>query len=52
MRQNSKNLLPFLSFSDNLLQDAYITFFFVQNNVDHAKFWFGVPLPLKIEPTY
>ena len=41
-----------LSFSDHLLQDAYIIFFVSVDNFEkahkkHAKFWFGMPFPLQ-----
>ena len=47
----TKNLMPFLSFSDNLLGDAYIPFkkvlIILRLSTKHAQFWFGAQFPLK-----
>ena len=43
---SSKNLMPFLSFSDNLLHAE--VWIILRWCTKHAQFWFGVQFPLKV----
>ena len=42
--------MPFLDFSDNLLQDVFLTCRkFLDRRTKHTQFWFGVQFPLNVE---